>query len=87
MRIKDGIKKLDIEKKAPLLTGASFWETAECSDIAMPSVRLSDGPHGLRVQIKDFDHTGTSRSLPATCYPTASAVACSFDVNLLKSMG
>ncbi|MGN1372433.1 MAG: glycoside hydrolase family 3 N-terminal domain-containing protein [Candidatus Coproplasma sp.] len=87
MRIKDGIKKLDIEKKAPLVTGASFWETAECNDIAMPSVRLSDGPHGLRVQKKDVDHTGTGRSLPATCFPTFSALACSFDVKLLKRLG
>ncbi|MGN0813452.1 MAG: glycoside hydrolase family 3 C-terminal domain-containing protein [Candidatus Coproplasma sp.] len=87
MRIKDGIKKLDIEKKAPLVTGGSFWETAECNDIAMPSVRLSDGPHGLRVQKKDVDHTGTSRSLPATCFPTSSATACSFDVRLIKRLG
>lgn len=87
MQIKKGIKSLDIEKKASLVTGSSFWLTAECSDIAMPSVRLSDGPHGLRVQKKDFDHTGTSRSIPATCYPTASAVACSFDVDLCAQFG
>lgn len=87
MRIKDGIKKLDIEQKASLVTGKSFWETCECSDIAMPSVRLSDGPHGLRVQRKDADHTGTSRSIPATCFPTASAAACSFDVNLCAQLG
>ncbi|MGN1103595.1 MAG: glycoside hydrolase family 3 C-terminal domain-containing protein [Candidatus Coproplasma sp.] len=87
MRVEDGIKKLDIETKAPLVTGRSFWQTAECSDIAMPSVRLSDGPHGLRVQRKSFDHTGTSRSLPATCYPTASAAACSFDVDLVNRLG
>lgn len=87
MDIKDGIKNLDIEKKAPLVTGGSFWETCECSDIAMSSVRMSDGPHGLRVQRKDVDHTGTSRSVPATCYPTSSAVACSFDKNLCKKLG
>lgn len=87
MHIKKGIKSLDIEKKARLVTGSSFWFTAECSDISMPSVRLSDGPHGLRVQKKDFDHTGTSRSIPATCYPTASAVACSFDENLCAQFG
>ncbi len=87
MRIKDGIKQLEIEKKAPLVTGKGFWLTAECGDIAMPSARLSDGPHGLRVQIKDVDHTGVSRSLPATCYPTASAVACSFDTQLCGELG
>lgn len=87
MHVKDGIKKLDIEQKASLVTGSSFWTTAECSDVSMPSVRLSDGPHGLRVQKKDFDHTGTSRSLPSTCFPTASAVACSFDEDLCKAFG
>ncbi|MGN1060140.1 MAG: glycoside hydrolase family 3 C-terminal domain-containing protein [Candidatus Coproplasma sp.] len=87
MRIKDGIKKLDIEQKARLVTGGSFWLTAECNDVAMPSARLSDGPHGMRVQKKDIDHTGVSRSLPATCFPTASAVACSFDVDLCAKLG
>ncbi|MGN0806285.1 MAG: glycoside hydrolase family 3 C-terminal domain-containing protein [Candidatus Coproplasma sp.] len=87
MRIKDGIKRLDIEQKAPLVTGKSFWVTCEYGDIAMPSVRLSDGPHGLRVQKKEVDHTGVSKSIPATCYPTASAAACSFDINLCKRLG
>lgn len=87
MEIKQGIKELDIERKARLVTGASFWQTAECGDIAMPSARLSDGPHGLRVQVKEVDHTGVSRSLPATCFPTASATACSFDVGLCRKLG
>lgn len=87
MRIKDGIKQLDIEEKARLLTGVGFWRTAECNDISLPSVKLSDGPHGLRVQNTNPGAGGMGSSQPATCYPTASAVACSFDASLLKELG
>lgn len=87
MKNGDGIKQLDIEVKAELLTGKGFWNTAECSDIAMPSAKLSDGPHGLRVQDKNPGAGGMGGSRPATCYPTASAAACSFDVGLLKELG
>lgn len=87
MRTDDGIKQLDIEEKAKLLTGVGFWHTAECNAVSIPSVKLSDGPHGLRSQDKNPGAGGIGKSHPATCYPTASAVACSFDVSLCKSLG
>ncbi len=87
MRVKDGIKQLDIEVKAKLLTGVGFWRTAECNAVSMPSAKMSDGPHGLRVQDKDPNASGMGKSNPATCYPTASAVACSFDPSLCYKLG
>lgn len=87
MEVKQGIKQLDIETKAKLLTGSGFWTTAECSEIGLDSVKLSDGPHGLRVQDKGANHLGMGTSLPATCYPTAAAMACSWNVDLCEELG
>ena len=78
-------EQLDIRTKARLLTGKSFWNTAECKELGLPSVKLSDGPHGMRVQAKRPNHLGLGTSLPATCLPTASAVACSFDEELCEN--
>ncbi|MEJ2090215.1 MAG: glycoside hydrolase family 3 C-terminal domain-containing protein, partial [Gammaproteobacteria bacterium] len=45
------------------------------------------GPHGLRKQTRGADHVGLNVSVPATCFPTASALASSWDVNLLEEVG
>ncbi|MDE7087694.1 MAG: hypothetical protein K2O67_05840, partial [Clostridia bacterium] len=84
---KRAIRQLDIEKKAELLTGDGFWSTRECPDIGMPAAKMSDGPHGMRVQEKAPNHLGIGESYPATCFPTASAVACSFNLPLCRTIG
>ena len=48
---------------------------------------VSDGPHGLRAQPGEGDHVGLGGSLPATCFPTASAVASSWNPDLLRRIG
>lgn len=87
MSERDGIRQLDIEVKAELLTGDGFWKTKECAAIGLPSRKVSDGPHGMRVQLKRPSNLGIGSSLPATCFPTASALACSFDEELVKRTG
>ncbi|MDE6691198.1 MAG: glycoside hydrolase family 3 C-terminal domain-containing protein [Clostridia bacterium] len=87
MEVKDAIRQLDIEKKARLLTGEGFWSTRGCAEIGLSPVKLSDGPNGMRVQEKRPNHLGLGSSLPATCYPTASAVACTFDPELCEELG
>ena len=85
--LKRAIRQLDIEKKARLLTGDGFWSTRGCLEIGLSEVRLSDGPNGMRVQEKRPNHLGLGGSLPATCYPTASAVACTFNPGLCEELG
>ncbi len=87
MELNDGVRQLDAETKSKLVTGAGFWNTAECPQICMPSVKLSDGPNGMRVQDKRPSNLGMGASKPATCYPTASALACSFDEELIEEVG
>jgi beta-glucosidase len=76
------------DEKALLTTGADYWSTCEVPGLQLPSIRVSDGPHGLRVQDDDNpDHLGLGRSLPATCFPPAVTLASSWDPRLIRSIG
>ena len=81
------IQQLTLEEKASLLSGANFWNTKPIERLGIPSILLTDGPHGLRRQAGKADHLGLSQSVPATCFPTAAALANSWDVNLAYKVG
>ena len=81
------LSKMTLEQKAKLCSGADFWHTAAIEELGLPSVMVSDGPHGLRKQEEDADHLGVAESIKAICFPTASAMACSFDRELLYTVG
>ncbi|MGN6446400.1 family 78 glycoside hydrolase catalytic domain [Amnibacterium sp.] len=70
---------------AALLTGADFWSTRAVAGVR--SLVLTDGPHGVRRQDQASDHLGINDSLPATCFPTASAIASSWDPELVEEVG
>jgi beta-glucosidase len=79
--------ELSLEEKASLCLGSDFWHTAPIPRLDIPAVAVSDGPHGLRKQPDEGDHVGISGSLPATCFPTASALGSSFDPELVRRVG
>lgn len=81
------IEKMSLEEKIALCSGKSFWETQEFPQYGIKSLFLSDGPHGLRKQVGESDHLGLNASIATTCFPTASAVAATWDVNLIREMG
>ncbi|MDE7306512.1 MAG: glycoside hydrolase family 3 C-terminal domain-containing protein, partial [Clostridia bacterium] len=81
------LKNLSINKKAALFTGADYWNTARIDEALLPSVRFSDGPTGVRAQNGKGDNLGRNSSLPATCFPTHSALACSWNKSLLSETG
>ena len=81
------ISHMTLEEKASLMSGADFWHTASVERLGIPSVMMTDGPHGLRKQSDGGDHLGIGKSVPSTCYPTASGLANSWDEELLEEMG
>ena len=81
------LKKLTLEEKCALLSGAETFKTRGMPKHGIPQIWLSDGPHGLRKQAGESDHLGLNPSVPATCFPTASAVANSWDTALGEEIG
>ena len=79
------IAQMTLEEKAALCTGASMWTTTPVERLGIPEMVVSDGPHGVR-RVPDVHALG-AQSLPATCFPTASCLASTWDVDLLRKMG
>ncbi|MFP4394038.1 MAG: beta-glucosidase [Anaerolineales bacterium] len=84
-KIQDILDQMTLEEKATLCTGASPWETVAIERLGVPAIIVSDGPHGVR-RVADLN-TIVSESLPATCFPTASAQASTWNVDLVREMG
>ncbi|GAB3595899.1 glycoside hydrolase family 3 C-terminal domain-containing protein [Microbacterium tumbae] len=78
---------LTLEEKASLTSGADFWTTTTIDRAGVPSIMLTDGPHGLRKQSAASDHLGLNDSVPATCFPPAAALGSSFDPALAERVG
>lgn len=81
------ILSMSLEEKASLMSGANFWNTKSIDRLDIPSIMLTDGPHGLRKQGGKADHLGLNKSQPATCFPTAASLANSWDNQLLYQVG
>ena len=75
MNVKELLKELTLEEKAALLQGKTMWTTWNIPRVNLPSIFLSDGPHGLRKPSGPADNLGLNESIPATCFPTAAAMA------------
>ena len=86
-KAKNIVKKLSIEQKAKLLTGEDFWHVHGVSDFGLEHIQMSDGPHGLRKQEGKVEKAGMNDAVPATCFPAAVTMACSFDRELMYEVG
>ena len=87
MKHQDIISKLSLDEKCYLLSGRDFWSTYSIEAKGVPSVTLSDGPHGVRKQEGADDQLGLNGSIPATCFPTAATIANSWDPQLGEAIG
>jgi beta-glucosidase len=87
MNVVELVSELTLEEKASLCLGSDFWHTRGVGRLGIPSVMVTDGPHGLRKQPDAGDHVGIGGSVPATCFPTASALGSSWDPDLVRRVG
>ncbi len=79
------VAQMTLAEKAALCTGASAWTTTPVERLGLPELMVSDGPHGVR-RVADV-HSLAEKSLPATCFPTASSLAATWDADLLHELG
>jgi len=83
----DLVARMTLEEKASFCSGRGFWHLEALPRLDIPKVMVTDGPHGLRKQTRGADHVGLNASVPATCFPTASALASAWDPELLETVG
>ncbi|MDO4847766.1 MAG: glycoside hydrolase family 3 C-terminal domain-containing protein [Clostridiaceae bacterium] len=91
LKHEDLIAKMTLEEKASMCDGLDYWHSQPVDRLGIRSVSLNDGPHGIRKK-GDPDaakkgETDLLKGVPAICFPTASATACSWDVDLIRTMG
>ncbi len=85
--LKELISQMTLEEKAGMCSGLDFWHLKGVERLGIPSVMVSDGPHGLRKQDEKGDHLGINDSIKAVCFPPAVLSACSFDRELMHTFG
>ena len=81
------VQQLTLEEKCKFCCGKDFWHLYGAEHLNIPSIMLCDGPHGLRKENSQLNLIFTNRVVKSTCFPTSSALACSFDEDLMKKMG
>lgn len=86
-KIKSLIQQMTLAEKASLCSGKDFWYLKGIERLGIPSIMVTDGPHGLRKQAGKADHVGLNESVPATCFPTASALAATWNRDLVYQVG
>ncbi|MBJ7553814.1 glycoside hydrolase family 3 C-terminal domain-containing protein [Marinomonas spartinae] len=87
IKITELLAELTLEEKATLCTGKDFWHLHGVERLNLPSIMVTDGPHGLRKQAGKGDHVGLNAAVKATCFPTASGLAASWNLPLIEQMG
>ena len=87
MDMKALVAELTLEEKAGLCSGEDFWHTKAVERLGIPSVMVTDGPHGLRKQDDTADNLGINQSVEAVCFPSAAGIASSFDTEMMYEMG
>ena len=85
--VKELLARMTVDEKISLACGFDFWRTRAVERLGIPQIMMCDGPHGLRRQKGQGDHLGINESIETVCYPTASALAASFDTQLMTQLG
>lgn len=85
-KINQLVSELTLEEKAALCSGRDDWSTQPIERLSIPWIWVADGPHGLR-RAPATNKPGYGDQLPATCFPTASALAATWDLDLVYGVG
>lgn len=83
----DLIAQMTLEEKASMCDGLNYWNSQPVERLGIPSISLNDGPHGIRKKGDPKENNDVLLGVPAICFPTASATACSWDPELIYQMG
>ena len=86
-RVQELLAAMTAREKASLCSGQDSWHLKDIERLGIPSIMITDGPHGLRKQTADSSQVDLTASVPATCFPTASALAATWNRDLVYRVG
>ena len=78
---------MTLKEKISFCTGKDFWNTKKLPRLGIESIKMSDGPHGLRSQVNEGDMLGINKSLPSTCFPAAVTAGATWNRELYEAEG
>ena len=81
------INKMSIKEKASLCVGEDYWNSKKIERFDIPNIKMSDGPHGLRVQRESTDNLGINESKVSVCFPALSTIGNSWNKELAYLLG
>ena len=81
------INEMSIEEKASLCVGEDYWNSKKIERFDIPNIKMSDGPHGLRVQRESVDNLGINESEISICFPALSTIGNSWNKELAYLLG
>ena len=81
------LSEMTLEEKASLCDGLDYWHSQPIDRLGIKSIAFNDGPHGIRKKGNPEESKDLLKGVPAICFPTASATACSWDTDLIYRMG
>lgn len=80
------VNDLTLEEKAALTSGTNPWSLGNVADKGLPNYTITDGPHGLR-KARNTESMDVEENVPATCFPPAAGMACSWNPELVERVG
>ena len=80
------VNDLTLEEKAALTSGTNPWSLGNVADKGLPNYTITDGPHGLR-KAQNTESMDVEENVPATCFPPAAGMACSWNPELVERVG
>ncbi len=87
MNYKNSVNKMTMEEKISLCSGKNFWHTKDFKEYGIPSVMMTDGPHGVRKQNEEADMLGINEAIATTCFPTAVTTGATWNRELMREVG
>lgn len=80
------VNDLTLEEKAALTSGTNPWSLGNVAAKGLPNYTITDGPHGLR-KAQNTGSMDVEENVPATCFPPAAGMACSWNPELVERVG
>lgn len=80
------VNDLTLEEKAALTSGTNPWSLGKVAAKGLPNYTITDGPHGLR-KAQNTESMDVEENVPATCFPPAAGMACSWNPELVERVG